>query len=538
MKAKLFDSTILSNAQEALDFIANILEASTEYSIIGKDLGGKIVLWNEGARHLYGYAPEEMVGKGNTTDLHTPEDVKAGKHREIMEAALRDGKWEGVISHLRKGGGSFKARVVITPRRDVNHKPIGFLVISKDITEEIHLNEQLLATRTRAEHKFRGLLESAPDAMVVVSGEGKIVLVNSQMEKIFGYRRADILGQPVEILIPERFRGKHPDHRGNFFSAPRGRPMGMGLDLYGLRRDGREFPVEISLSPLQTDEGILVSAVIRDVTERQEAEGKIRKLNADLLAHANQLETTVKELEAFSYSVSHDLRAPLRSIDGFSQALMEDYSDQLPDEGQDYLMRIRAAAQRMAQLIDDLLSLSRVARAPMQPRFVNLSALAQNIANDLKRTQSERQVSFFIATDLSAKGDPQLLRIALENLIGNAWKFTSKRADAYIEVGAQDDPGGRIFYVRDNGAGFDMTFASKLFGAFQRLHAAADYPGTGVGLATVQRIIRRHGGNIWAESAVDKGTTFYFTLPDLEHAQPKAAPEEDDSIIERARHII
>ncbi len=230
-------------------------------------------------------------------------------------------------------------------------------------------------------------------------------------------------------------------------------------------------------------------------------------------ARTAELAAVNRELEAFAYSVSHDLRAPLRSIDGFSQALLEDYAEMLDARGQDYLRRVRAAAKRMGRLIDDLLQLSRLTRRVMHRRSVNLSDMVRQIAEDLAGQEPERQVEWVIAPDVTAVGDPHLLQVALENLLGNAWKFTSKHPTARIEFGVMQKEGRTVYYVRDDGAGFDMAYADKLFGAFQRLHGLAEFEGTGIGLATVQRIIHRHGGQVWAEGEVEKGATFYFTLP-------------------------
>jgi signal transduction histidine kinase/ligand-binding sensor domain-containing protein len=260
--------------------------------------------------------------------------------------------------------------------------------------------------------------------------------------------------------------------------------------------------------------GLIATQTVRVLLEQ----GRLRKAQTELEERVRQrtaeLELANRELEAFSYSVSHDLRAPLRGVDGFSQALQEDYAGKLDAEGQDYLRRIRAGAQHMGRLIEALLGLSRVTRGTLQLAPVNLSHLAVEIAAELARREPTAKVEVIVAPDLVAAGDSPLLRVALENLLGNAWKFTSRRTDARIEFGVTEQDGLRVYFVRDNGAGFDMTHAQKLFGAFQRFHTAEEFPGTGIGLATVQRIIHRHGGRIWAESQPGHGATFYFTLPE------------------------
>ncbi len=269
MHDELFDPRTFGSAEEVVEFVGNVLESSTEYSIVATDPVGIILLWNEGAQRLYGYAPAEVIGRSWDL-LHTEQDVQQGLPHEMMQCALEEGKWEGTVTRVRKDGSHFTARVVTTPRRRPGGERAGFLLMSSDISEKVRLNREL--------DYARSLLELAPDAMVIVNAEGEIQLANAATERLFGYAREALIGSPVEILIPDRYQERHPDHRAGFFAAPRSRSMGEGLELSGRRQDGSEFPVEISLSPLETEDGFLATAAIRDVTERKRAEGKFRGL--------------------------------------------------------------------------------------------------------------------------------------------------------------------------------------------------------------------------------------------------------------------
>lgn len=363
----------------------------------------------------------------------------------------------------------------------------------------------------------RSVLELAPDGIIVVDLGGVISYANTQAGKLFGYEPGELLGTPVESLVPQRLRDAHTQHRARYAKALRVRPMGIGSLLHGLRKDGSEFPVEIALGPTKRNGEPAVTAIIRDVTDYRRAEEEIRKLNAELEERVRirtaQLENANSELEAFNYSVSHNLSAPLRLIEGFSRDLADNYLDRLDDRGRKDVIWIRESVAKMERLVEDLLRLSRIGRAEARFQDVNLSIMAESVASDLRRHEPVREVTFAIQPGIIARADARMIRIALENLMGNAWKFTSKKPDARIEFGAGDwGSGERVYFVKDNGAGFEMAYADRLFTPFERLHTEAEFPGTGIGLAIVRRIINRHWGRVWAEAEVGKGASFCFTL--------------------------
>jgi len=371
----------------------------------------------------------------------------------------------------------------------------------------------LLIENGKMEEKLNGFLESSPDAIVIVNKEGKIVVSNSYTERLLGYTPQELAGQTVAILVPERYRKVCLQQYAVYFANCGDQMTTTSLELSAIHKDGHEFPIDICMKPLETEQGILVTSAIRDISQRKQTEQEVTRLNEQLEQRAAELEAANDELEAFSYSVSHDLRSPLHNIDGFSRVLIEDYANALDAEGLEHLNRVRSSCQQMEEIIDALLALSKMMRTEMFRQSVDLSMVACQIADELKAKAPDRAVDFVIANDLTADADPQLLRVVLENLLSNAWKFTSKQPRARIEVGSLVQSNGeQVFYVRDDGAGFDMEHAPQLFTPFKRLHKASDFQGTGIGLATVQRVIARHGGKIWAAGAIDHGATFCFTL--------------------------
>jgi PAS domain S-box-containing protein len=356
-----------------------------------------------------------------------------------------------------------------------------------------------------ADEQFRQLLEAAPDAIVIVGPQGEILLANRMTETLFGYMRDELIGQPVELLIPARFREGHHVHRDDYVKRAHTRPMGSGLELFASRKDGSEFPVEISLSPLQTPSGMLVTAVVRDISERKQAQQALQQ-------HAAELERSNAELEQFAYVASHDLQEPLRMITSYSQLLERRYRDKLDGDALEFIDYVVDGARRMQELINDLLAYSRVGTRGREFEAVDMEAVLRRVLGNLQFAIEEQHavISHDPLPRVMADG-LQLVQL-LQNLISNAIKFHGE-APPKVHISAEIENQEVRFCVRDEGIGFEPQYAERIFQVFQRLHSKGKYPGTGIGLAICKKIVERHGGRIWVESAPGHGAKFYFSLP-------------------------
>ncbi len=489
--------------------IGDLKAALDEYAIVAiTDAAGKITYVNDKFCAISKYSREELLGQDHRI-------INSGHHpkeffRDLWMTITHGRVWKGEIKNRARDGSFYWVDATIVPFLNDEGKPRQYIAIRTDITGRKQAAE--------AQARLAAIVESSDDAIIGKTLEGIITSWNPGAEKIFGYSAAEAIGQPMLLLIPPERANEEPEILARI-------KQGDSVDHFETVRvckDGRRIDVSATISPIIGEQGKIIGAskIARDITERKRAENEIRRLNADLEQRVAQrtaeLETANKELEAFSYSVSHDLRAPLRAINGFAGIVLEDFAAQLPEEGRKYLARIRDGGQRMGELIDDLLAFSRLSRQNVNRLSVDTGKLVQNALDELRPHLAEREVKLQIGELPPCQGDPALLKQVWVNLLSNAIKYSRGRKPAIIEVGCRRDNGDNVFFVKDNGAGFDMRYANKLFGVFQRLHRAEEFEGTGVGLAIVQRIIHRHGGRVWAKAELDRGATFYFTLEEAE----------------------
>ncbi|MCW8130977.1 MAG: PAS domain S-box protein [Planctomycetota bacterium] len=483
---------------------------STDDAVVTKDLNRVITGWNRAAERLFGYTAAEAIGR--EIDLIVPEDRRA--EQDQILARLKQGERIEHLDTVRraKDGGRLDVSLTISPLRNREGEVIGASKIVRDLSE-----------RRMAEERFQLAVEACPSGMVMIDQAGKIVLVNKETERMFGYGREELLGQPVERLVPERFRGEHPGYREGYQRSPETRKMGVGRELKALRRDGTEFPVEIGLNPIESKGEHFVLAAVLDITERLRAIETIKQANAELERRvaertkeleesAEALRRSNEELGQFAYVASHDLQEPLRAVAGCVDLLAAKYKGRF-DEGADELIRHTVdGASRMRQQIHDLLALSRVGTRTSPPMRLKMDQVVEGAKRALRVALEESKGEVVHGGLPDAMADLPQVQQLLQNLIANGIKFRNEKAPT-IRVTGEAEGEWCHYCVADNGIGIDPKYFGRLFTIFQRLHTRAEYPGTGIGLAICKKIVQRHGGRIWIESAPGQGAQFHFTLP-------------------------
>lgn len=469
-----------------------LLESAPDAMVIVNKFG-QIVLVNAQTEKLFSYDRTELVGQDVEALIPLRFKDKHPKHRKRFfdDPKVREMGVGLELYGMRKDGTEFPVEISLSPLKLEDGVFVSAAI--RDIT-----------IRKKSEEKFKGLLESAPDAMVIVNKKGRIVLINAQTEKLFDYKREEIIGQEIDILIPDRFKAVHPSHRKSFFAEPRTRAMGAGLELYGKKKNGDEFPVEISLSPIDTEEGLLVSAAIRDISAQ-------KKAALELKEYADQLELSNKELEQFAYVASHDLQEPLRNITNFVGVLEESTRDMLDEECKYFLSVIMKSTERMKVLIKELLNFSRIGRNRTLEK-VDCNKVLKEILADMDWVLRDHKAKVITGKMPVITGNNIEIKLIFQNLISNAIKFRKKEVPPEVNIDCDDKENLWEFSVEDNGIGIKENYLKKIFLIFQRLHTENDYPGTGIGLATCKKIIEINDGRIWAKSTPGVGSKFYFTI--------------------------
>jgi PAS domain S-box-containing protein len=484
-------------------------------------VGFTVVDFKQGQKYTFQYSIKDStwydIGNRRSFELI---DLPSGSHEIKARTRQQDSHWSQDVILLKVDIASpiwqrVWFRIIAT---------LAFLVVffgalryrgTRLRRKNMHLTK-LVKERTKeireSEEQVQTIIKNAPDAVIAIDEYGRIVKWNAKSELLFGWNEKEVLGRPLnEIIIPHRYRDAHLKGLHHFIRTGEGRVLNKTIEIQALHKNNNEFDISLSISPTIVKEKYLFVGFIRDITEQKTARERIVSLNSDLAQHIDKLEASNKELDAFSYSISHDLRAPLRAIHGFTKMLSEEYADKLDDEGKRLMGIVLRNTEKMGRLIDDLLAFSKLGKKELRITAVDMTKLAATVLNDI-RYSSPIKADIVIHPLFPVDGDSSLLSQVFTNLISNAIKYSEKKRNPVIEIGSREEGDQAIYYVKDNGAGFDMKYYDKLFGVFQRLHREEEFEGTGVGLALVKRIVTRHGGKVWGEAEVGKGATFYFSL--------------------------